>query len=590
MLFLLCQRTALAAHPRVLSGTAERVLERASIRRILQLYSGSMKGAILLLLVSACVRAQQGSLEGTVVNAGTREPLSGVHVRLVAAGFAGITGAYGAMSDRTGHFSIATIRPGTYIVAPERAGFLYVQTKGSARIPNLTIKPGEHLTGYQLEMTPRAVISGRVVDEAGDPVQDVQVQSVPVTPGSVPMMLQSMPNSATDDRGEFRLIGAPGKYYVQATIHTGFRRQERPEIRTDGTSEVIFTTTFYPSAIRKERGTVVEGVAGKDVTGIEIRLARQQQGLSISGVVTGFPEGHARGYVMMQSGDSAQRIRSGRSTGVDADGKFRFDGLQPGFYRVTAMYNDGKTRLSSRTMEWQLESSEVANVELVLTPGVELTGSLKMEGEAAGAAQKRTVKLEPAMGFNFGNNGATEGEVDGNGAFRIGGVLPGKYRVKVEPLAENAYIKSLEIDGVAVANGIADLSQAVRGASAKVTLSSDAAQISGRVLDADGAPLLDNMVMVFLAKDPDDISLGGIGPEHTVQGGKYTLKGVVPGKYRLFAIDPFQVFDAGGAGDELNTLKKLFERGEEIELKKGDRIVKDLKPIAAEDANAKSKN
>jgi hypothetical protein len=91
-----------------------------------------MKGAILLLLISACLRAQQGSLEGTAIHAVTREPLSNVHVRLIAATFAGITGAYGAMSDRTGHFSIATIRPGTYILMPERAGFLHVQAKGSA--------------------------------------------------------------------------------------------------------------------------------------------------------------------------------------------------------------------------------------------------------------------------------------------------------------------------------------------------------------------------------------------------------------------------------------------------------------------------
>src|SRR5260370_9901855 len=104
-----------------------------------------MKGAILLLAISDCLRAQQGRLEGTAIHAVTREPLSNVHVRLVAASFDGITGAYGAMSDRTGHFSIATVRPGTYILLPERAGYLHVQAKGSSGIPNITIKPGEHL-------------------------------------------------------------------------------------------------------------------------------------------------------------------------------------------------------------------------------------------------------------------------------------------------------------------------------------------------------------------------------------------------------------------------------------------------------------
>jgi hypothetical protein len=426
-----------------------------------------MKGAIIVLVVSACVRAQQGSLEGTAIHAVTREPLSHVHVRLVGGSFAGISGAYGAMSDRTGHFSIATIRPGTYVLGPELAGFLYVQAKGG--IPNLTIKPGQPLTGYQLEMTPQAVISGRVVDEAGDPVESVGVQTVPATPGSTPIILAPIPNLGTDDRGEFRLVVAPGKYYVQATLSNSRSAQEGPEIRSDGTSEAIYGTTFYPSAVHKERGTVVEAVAGKDAGGIEIRLARQQQGLSISGVVSGFPEGPARGFVSMRSGESAQQMFSGRGTSIGADGKFRFDGLQAGFYRVMAQYDDGKTQLVSRSMEWQLENSEIANVELVLLPPLELSGSVKMEGEAAGAAApKRTVKLEP-KGFFMGNLGMTGGAVDGSGAFRIGNIAPGRYRVKVESLAENAYLKALEIDGVAAAKGIADLSQAARGATAKVT-------------------------------------------------------------------------------------------------------------------------
>jgi hypothetical protein len=389
--------------------------------------------------------------------------------------------------------------------------------------------------------------------------------------------LMPIPNQGTDDRGEFRLVVAPGKYYVQATVQSFRHAQERPEIRSDGTSEAVYGTTFYPSAIRKERGTVVEAVAGKDVGGVEIRLARQQQALSISGVVSGFPEGQARAYVSMQSGESAQRMFSGGGTGIGADGKFRFDGLQPGFYRVTAQNNDGKPRLMSRSMEFQLVNSEIANVELVLLPPLELSGSVKMEGEEAGAAApKRTVRLEP-MGYSMGNMAATGGEMDGNGAFRV----------KVEPLAENAYLKALEIDGVAVTNGIADLSKVVRGASAKVTLGSNGAQISGRVLDSNDELLQNSMRMIFLASDPDDFpQIGGV-PEHAGPDGKYILKGVAPGKYRLFAADPFQMSGVDSAEAGLEMFKKLFARGEEIEFKEGDRIVKDLKVISLEDANAK---
>jgi hypothetical protein len=60
----------------------------------------------------------------------------------------------------------------------------------------------------------------------------------------------------------------------------------------------------------------------------------------------------------------------------------------------------------------------------------------------------------------------------------------------------------------------------------------------------------------------------------------------VPGKYRLFALDAFQI---AGGGNEIDVFKKLFERGEEIEFQEGDRITKDLKVIPVEDPNAKPK-
>ena len=114
---------------------------------------------------------------------------------------------------------------------------------------------------------------------------------------------------------------------------------------------------------------------------------------------------------MLQTGENAQRINSSRSTTPGADGKFRFDGLQPGFHRLLATYNDGgKTQLASRTMEWQLENTEIANVELALTPGVELSGTMRMEGEVAGAAPKRKVKLEPTVGYFMANLGITGGK------------------------------------------------------------------------------------------------------------------------------------------------------------------------------------
>src|ERR1035437_8025658 len=395
-----------------------------------------MRSLIRLILFAASAHAQPGSLEGTVIHALTREPLGNVHVRLARqGGVNGIDLAYGAMSDRDGHFSIAAIRPGTYMPTTDRASFLHVPAKGGAAIPSLTIKPGQHVTDYQLEITPRAVIAGRVVDESGDPVEHVVVECMAGAPGASPIASPPLWNAPTDDRGDFRLVLAPGKYYLRAGLEPEFER-ERLEIRSDGKSEAIYANTFYPSSLRKERGMVVEAVAGREVKGIEIRLARRQQGLSISGTVSGIPEGMSEGYVAMEFGESAQRMSDNRAMAPGAGGRFRFDGLQPGFYRVWAGYSTkGKPQLISRPMEWHLENSEILNVELTLLPPLELAGNLRTEGEGAGATrEKRKVTLEPATDWFRMALETTGGEVDSDGAFRIGNIPPLRHRVKVEPL------------------------------------------------------------------------------------------------------------------------------------------------------------
>jgi hypothetical protein len=55
------------------------------------------------------------------------------------------------------------------------------------------------------------------------------------------------------------------------------------------------------------------------------------------------------------------------------------------------------------------------------------------------------------------------------------------------------------------------------------------------------------------------------------------LKGIRPGKYRLIAVPDSDDFDTG----------KLFEAAEEIEVRPGERITKDLKLTAMKASDAK---
>src|ERR1041384_2987322 len=125
-----------------------------------------MKGLGLFLLFCSSLGAQPGSLEGTVINAVTGQPMSGVHVRMFTNNFESATLVYGAISNSAGRFSMARVQPGRYTLQPERTGFVFLRAGADPRpFASVLVKPGQRITDLKVEMTPRAVIAGRVVDE-----------------------------------------------------------------------------------------------------------------------------------------------------------------------------------------------------------------------------------------------------------------------------------------------------------------------------------------------------------------------------------------------------------------------------------------
>ncbi len=84
--------------------------------------------ALLGLLFCASLAAQTAGIEGTVVNQVTGQPIEGVHLHFLMGDFSdgGYDQIYGAVSDRSGHFTINGMKPALYQIVPERKGFVPV--------------------------------------------------------------------------------------------------------------------------------------------------------------------------------------------------------------------------------------------------------------------------------------------------------------------------------------------------------------------------------------------------------------------------------------------------------------------------------
>lgn len=539
--------------------------------------SARLTGALpLILLLGSCLRAQSASFEGITIDISTGQPLSGVHVRLMSEPGPGPSQVnYGAESGKTGRFSIANIAPGTYMVRGISAGYLTAgKLEGMSVLPSITLKPGQRLTDYKLEMVRHAVLTGRVLDELGDPIDGIGVEAEQLSGDQYLSVTPGRGGAETDDSGEFQIPVGPGRYRLKVDPPIDSNRKE---IRTDGTAPALYATTYYPGAAAPNRASVIEVKAGETAGPLDIHLLVVHP-MTIDGVVTGSPNA-ARPWVRVRTGDNPDDPTALDPASTDAEGRFSIPNARPGHYWLQAMYNAGGLVMQSQTVEVTPDSANAANIELALKAPGELTGTI----EAPAGSGPFKVALQPLATRVFSKPGA-EGNVTKEGTFTIGGVLPGKYQVMVQPMAENAYIKTMQLDDVVSTTGEIDLSRGAGGSHLKLVVSANGAQVSGTVLDKDGQPSGSAMVEIRLLNSP----AGDDPPDREqVRGfatdGRYSIRSLRPGKYWLLAVDPLH------SGDVTNPdVMKAFAAGAtEVEVKEGDRLVKDLHIATKEAGNGK---
>src|SRR5205809_6095856 len=124
-----------------------------------------------------------GSVEGQVLNAVTGEPLRKVNLALMPqqSRQGGPPSPYSGATDANGQFVMKDIRPGQYGLMAERNGFVrtsYGSRNQMQQGSPLTVASEQTVKGIVIRMQPHAVISGRILDEDGEPVPHVQVQAM----------------------------------------------------------------------------------------------------------------------------------------------------------------------------------------------------------------------------------------------------------------------------------------------------------------------------------------------------------------------------------------------------------------------------
>lgn len=529
---------------------------------------------ILLLFCFVCypkLLAQQplASVEGTVMNSTTAAPLSRVHLSLAVQNADEVDApVYGALSDDAGHFSIAGIQPGVdYRLNAERPGFLLYptveQAPGGVILHNF--KPGERLTGYRIEMAPRVTITGRVLDENGEPLPHLNVLAQRV-PEAKPTHSAGVTFGFTDSRGMFRLSVWPQRYHIAVSPPSD--EDERSEVRTDGSIVRPYLPTYYPSTLSRESAGVVDARAGA-IDGIEIRALRSAM-LHINGALSGLPPDATGMEVVLKS--SAGMIE--RVVYPAADGQFAFTQLEPGTYRLYGQAIGADGPLRSPAVELKLANASLDFVPLPLSRGFDLRGTL------AGLPAANIVELSEMRPDAETMPGLHAwGAVSADGSFAIRGIQPGAYEVEIRPLPDGAYVKSLRLGEHEVVDSVLDFRHGSTAGALAVTVSLAGGQISGSLENSQGEPLR-RKGYVYLVHDGEDMAPRHVHGAETDSDGVFTVQGLAPGKYRMFAT-AYGITAYPATGSRTAGYQEWAAAADVIEIHEGDKLVKNARVVGA---------
>ena len=514
------------------------------------------------------------TIQGVVIKAGTGEPLHKATVEAVPAGSrTGNDQSQGgsAETDAMGRFEIKGINPGRYFLMAQRNGFVrqpYGQRTPGGAGAMLTLDAGEKFNAT-FQMIPAAVITGHVYDEDGEPVVYAQVMAMHFTYANGERRLVGNTAGQTNDLGEFRLFGlSPGQYIVQATYRPS-------QLRNAGGKEG-YLPTFYPGVPDAGRAAPVTVKGGDEFSGVDINL-QSSRTLTVKGHVINAGCGTSlQGMIMLQNASpNSVQMNSGNSASND-QGAFELRNVLPGSYYLTAVLpSEGKQCVGRQPLE--VADADLDGVMLAVSPGVEIKGHLHIEGPSDSNPGALSVSLSSKSNTPF--FGSSRDSVKADGSFLLKNAFDGEYEVNVNNLPDNSFLKSARLDGVDVlAAGLTVDTKQTPG-TLEIVVSSNGASVDGAITK-DQQPFPG--ATVTLVPDPPHRGERRLFKyTSTDQTGHFTLQGISPGDYKVFAWEKIEP----GAYTSTEFLQPYENLGESVHITEGSKNSAQVDLIPAKDSS-----
>lgn len=464
-----------------------------------------------------------------------------------------------------GNFLFSGLPPGKYSLGAKRHGYR-LQGFEEHEFFATAIAVGSGIDSEHLlfRLNPDASIRGSITDEQNEPAPNVSVRLYGISTENGESSIRQINQVTTDDRGQYSFPHLrEGTYYVAASgrpwysTYGGFAPQSRQQNIDSETKarieqeaaklDLVYPLTFYSGTLSSDDATPIHLNAGDNSTAdialqpvrsIHIRVPwpadaveSQNQAAGKAGPAAGI----LRDRLVMPSIRLSQELFGGKieddststivSGGGPGSGFNEIEGIAPGRY-VVQISRPGSPDAPATTQELDLSGDMVLSLSSG-APLASVSGNIWLNG----------VPMDKAFVGLQGENGTRSfgGQVK-KGEFKFDEpVPPGRYQITIGSQAPNnndVYLSAFTATGAKVGGRTI---QIISGAVHLAILASEGvAQIDG-VAKLSDKPKAGVMILLV----PSDLanSSGLARRDQSDSDGTFTLRQVVPGKYKLLAIE-----------------------------------------------------
>jgi carboxypeptidase family protein len=544
---------------------------------------------------------QSFRISGTVVDALSGQPVARAQVSIDLQSERDSTLATTTGDD--GRFAFENLAAGTYALSARRKGYLNQAYKQHEFFSTaIIVGPDLHSEDLRFELRPDASVSGQVFDERNEPVRNAQVmllcQGLRLGRRATWQQEQVM----TDDQGHYRFGHLPpGTYFVSVSAQPWYaqhvaRQHAAPNPAQDFFQEpaggdpaldVTYPVTFFSNATEISAASPITLHPGDtEMADITLRVVP-----ALHLVIRYSPSSESEQFYVQQI---TQHVADGVNQGLPVEtaqpepGVFEIMGLPPGRMSLGLASSKGNESTSgSQTIQHggdsEIDASDAppsatvkANEPTSRSQTLQLTGDTEINASDAppSATVSGVITMDndsPLSGPAFlrlhsvatGAVFDTQSEANGEFSFNGQAIPAGTYGVIIAQPPASA-VRSMSAIGAKVSGRTVEI-----GSSPDVRLSVVISKGSGVVKGfalKDGKPA-DGVMIVLVPQNPEH-NLVLFRRDQSDSDGSFNLRGILPGKYTVVAIENgwdlewftpsvLQKYLAGGEKVQVNANGKL---------------------------------